>query len=110
MSVAKALKQQEQGKKKGRGSVNNKHRLGAFAASSESHGADWGACSPEKLQGVIEGITRLGGAVIFGLSRDGGAYSVTLLLDKDKAALWFNADADVNQELDNVMGTLEAMD
>lgn len=96
-------------KSKGRGSVNNKSRLEAFARSSASTGADWGGCSAERLQGVVMGITELGGAVTFGMSRDLGAHSLTLMLDGSRETLWFNADADLDQQMQDVIGKLESM-
>ena len=92
-----------------RGSTNNKGRLEAFGKGREGSDADWGGCAPEKLQGVVTGITELGGAVTIGLSRDKGAYSLTLLLDGDRETLWFYRDADLDDELDDVIGKLESM-
>lgn len=92
-----------------RGSVNNKSRLSAFSKGKDKTGADWGGCNPNKLQGVIDGITGLGGAVTFGLSRDKGAHMLTLLLDGERKTLWFNGDAVLDDELDEIMGFLEAM-
>jgi len=96
-------------KKSGRGSTNNKRRLDAFGKKDGRGNADWGGCDPAKIQGVIQGVTILGGAVTFGLSRDEGAHMLTLLLDKSKQTLWFNADADLDEELDDVVGTLASM-
>lgn len=107
-----AMQNNPEGSKKSsrkRGSVNNKHRLESFARASASSGADWGGCNPDKLQAVVVGITILGGAITLGLSRDMGAHSLTLLLDGGRETLWFNADADLNDELDEVAGKLEAM-
>jgi len=109
MSVAKEQQILAKTKRGPRGSTNNEKRLAAFSRGGKNTGADWGACDPAKLQGVIEGITALGGAVTFGLSRDQGAHSLTLLLDSEKQTLWFNGSADLDVELDNVMGLLEAM-
>ncbi len=99
------------GAKKGskRGSVRNDNRLEAFASGSRKGSAEWTGCSSERLQGVIEQITSLGGAITFGLSRDGGAHMLTLLLDDNKKTLWFNGDADLDDELDAVAATLAAM-
>jgi len=108
-----AMQNNEQGNKtksKSRGTVRNDNRLKAFATASESSGADWGACDPKRIQAVVLGITGLGGAVTFGLSRDMGAHSLTLLLDNNRKTLWFNGDADLDEELGMVVGTLEAMD
>lgn len=92
-----------------RGSVRNADRLQAFASGGKTGGGDWGACSPERIQAVVVGITVLGGAVTFGMSRDMGAHSLTLLLDDKKRTLWFNGDAELEDELEAVAGTLDAM-
>lgn len=109
MSIAKAQKHEKLDKRGKRGSVNNGNRLDAFARASKTTGADWGGCNPAKLQGVVLGITELGGAVTLGLSRDKGSYSLTLLLDGSRQTLWFNGNANLDDELDDVIGTLEAM-
>lgn len=96
-------------KRKGRGSVKNQSRLDAFAKQKGSTQADWGGCSPATMQAVVVAITELGGAVTIGLSRDVGAHSLTLLLDGGRETLWFNGDADLDAELDKVLGTLLAM-
>lgn len=95
--------------RKTRGSVQNKSRLDAFGGGRKEGTADWGGCDPERLQAVVVGITALGGAVTFGLSRDKGAHSLTLLLDDDRTSLWFNGDADLDLQLDDVAARLEAM-
>lgn len=109
MSVAKAMKQNEREKKSSRGSTNNKGRLDAFKKRVGSATADWGGCNPAKIQGVVVEITSLGGAVTFGLSRDQGSYSVTVMLDNERATVWFNGDADLDQELDDVVGHIQSM-
>lgn len=97
-------------KKKGkRGSVRNADRLDVFARSSPTSGADWGGCDPKWIQAVITSITELGGAVTFGMSRDRGAHSVSLLLDDKRTTLWFNGDANLDEELEGVAATLEAI-
>ncbi len=95
--------------KKGRGSVNNAKRLDAFKQTKERSGADWGTCNPDKLRAVVVAITELGGAVTLGLSRDQGAHSMTLLLDGSRETFWFNGNADLDVELQDVLGVLEAM-
>ncbi len=92
-----------------RGTVRNDRRLAAISQRRGTTAADWLGCSPERLQGVVQKITMLGGAVTFGTSRDGGAYSLTLLLDGDRETLWFNGDADLDEELQAVVETLDAM-
>ncbi len=92
-----------------RGSAKNVSRLEAFAARSGTGSADWGNCDAQRLQAVVVAITGLGGAVTIGLSRDQGAHMMTLLLDDDRTILWFNGDTDLDEELANVLGKLEAL-
>lgn len=102
--------EQKTGKsKKTRGSTRNPDRLEAFARGGGQGSADWGGCDPSRIQAVMVGITAMGGAVTFGLSRDAGAHSLTLLLDGQRQTLWFNGDADLNEELEGVRATLDAM-
>lgn len=93
------------GKKK-RGSVKNSSRLAAFAQGDPKGFADWSTCDPAWTLDAIHQITQLGGAIIFGMSRDGGSHSVTLLLDKNRTTLWFNGDADLTTEMEMVCTTL----
>lgn len=97
------------GKKSKRGTVRNDRRLEAIGRRRTAAAADWGGCDPEKIQAVIVGITALSGAATFGTSRDGGAHSLTLLLDGEKETLWFNGDAELTEELQAVVETLDAM-
>ena len=87
----------------GRGSVRNQDRLEAFSGRGGRGTADWGACDGELLAAVVVGITTLGGAVTFGLSRDKGAHQLTLMLDDKRQSLWFNGDADLNEALQGVV-------
>lgn len=105
------LQERDNGKRgsKSRGSVNNKKRLDAFREGAASGSADWGGCDGGWIQAVIVAVSRMGGAVTFGLSRDGGAHFLTLLLDQDKQTLWFNGDADLDAELERVYATLDSM-
>lgn len=97
-------------KKGSRGSTNNASRLAAFSRGNAASGGDWGGCDAQRLQAIVVGITRLGGAVTFGLSRDKGAHSLTLLLDDSRQTLWFNGDADLDAELLSVSETLGAIE
>lgn len=97
-------------KKETRGSVRNADRLSAFAGRDGAGSADWGSCDPARLQTVVVGITAMGGAITFGLARDLGAHSLTLMLDGHRKTLWFNGKADLDEELDGVAATLEMME
>ncbi len=96
--------------KKTRGSVRNGSRLDAFTNGRKEGSADWGGCDSQLLQAVVVAISAMGGAVTFGLSRDGGAHSLTLLLDDSRATLWYNGNADLNECLQEAVARLEAMD
>lgn len=96
-------------KHKTRGTVRNDDRLAAFADASSAGGADWGTCEAKWLREVIVRITHIGGAVTFGLSRDQGAHSCTLMLGDTRKTLWFNGDADLNLALEGVVDTLDSM-
>lgn len=96
-------------KQKGRGSVDNTGRLSAFTKAAGGGSADWGGCDPRRIQAVMVAITSLGGAVTFGLSRNMGAHFLTLLLDDGRETLWFNGKADLDEELDTVLATLEVL-
>lgn len=97
-------------KKETRGSVRNIDRLAAFSTGSGTGKADWGGCDPARLQTVVVKITALGGAVTLGLSRDLGAHSLTLLLDGHRTTLWFNGNADLDEELETVSATLDTLE
>lgn len=95
---------------KKRGSVRNDHRLDAFTKGAAVGSADWGGVDSKWIQAVVVSITLMGGAVTFGLSRDQGAHSLTLMLEGNRKTLWFNGNAVLGDELSAVVATLEAMD
>ncbi len=107
--VARGLAKSKNGKGGNRGSVNNANRLDIFSDRSTDGGADWGSCTSEMMLAVVIGITELGGAATFSLSRNQGAYGLTLLLDKERQTLWFNGDAELDEELEKVIATLDTM-
>lgn len=104
---AKNSKERKKGK---RGSVRNDRRLAAIAIRRTATKADWGGCDGDRLQAVVHGITSLGGAVTFGTSRDGGAYSVHLMLEGEHQTLWFNGDSDLDDEMQAIIETLAQME
>lgn len=99
------------GKKRGkRGSVRNDKRLAAITRRRTGEKADWSDSPPDLVLAVVAGITSMGGAVTFGTSRDGGAYSLTLLLDGERETLWFNGNADLDDELQAAIEALTQME
>lgn len=92
-----------------RGSVDNAGRLAKLlqGTGQQTGKADWSAADPRWIAGVVHVVTRLGGAVSFGYSRDMGAYSLSIMLDGDRETLWFNGGADIDAELEGVYATFE---
>lgn len=69
----------------------------------------WDEAEPELLVRLIYAITRLGGAIMFGQSRDGGALQVVLYLDGDKKAIWLPGNEDLDANLHEIIQRAEAM-
>lgn len=108
--MAELAENERQAKKTRRGSVNNTRRLDAFKERRGAGNAEWTSCDARLLLAVVDKITGMGGAVTFSLSRDQGAHGLTLLLDDARESLWFNADADLNAALREVIEVLGADD
>ena len=93
-----------------RGSTDNKSRLAGLQRSEVVRGtADWGNAGAEWLQAVITAATLRGLAISFSLSRDGGAHGLLLLDNGERVQLWFNGEADLDRELEQVFSYLESM-
>lgn len=102
-------KQRAEKSKSSRGSVNNASRLAGLAKEKrEVTTADWGGANPAWITGLIVLLSRHRGAVRFGVSRDGGAYSVGVYLDDDSVTLWINGDADLDEGLAEIYHDLAA--
>ncbi len=92
---------------KARNSPRKNGRLAAFTPGGGEGEADWSSCDSDWLRTVVLAITSMGGAITFGLSRDMGAYSVTLMLDGDRKTLWFGSGSDMTDEMKTIAGQLE---
>lgn len=91
-----------------RGGVDNEKRLAGLGAALAGRGAvGWGSASPEKIAAVVVAATKLGAAVSFSLSRDGGAHGLTIFANGEKTSLWFNGDADLDECLEGVLAVLD---
>lgn len=88
--------------RKRRGSVDNEGRLRNLFRSQHGGQADWANASPQMVLALICLVTARGGALSFGTSRDGGAYSLTIMMGGERETLWFNGGADLDAELENV--------
>jgi hypothetical protein len=109
VGIADEQRQQKKDANKKRGSVDNAGRLKKLLAGSgqQTGKADWSAADPRWIAGVVHAVTRLGGAVSFGYSRDMGAYSVSIMLDGERETLWFNGGSDIDAELEGVYATFD---
>jgi hypothetical protein len=91
-------------KGKKRGATNVARSLdGLGQAKGTSGGADYAEADFSFVAGIIIETTRRGGAVSLGLSRDKGAYNVTIFMDGDRRTVWINGDADLNAELEKIL-------
>lgn len=64
--------------------------------------ADWGGASPELLASVVESVTKNGGAIRFGYSRDGGAYAIGIYGDGDPFTEYLGSTEDVDVWLESI--------
>jgi hypothetical protein len=67
--------------------------------------ADWGSITPKILVDLVQVVSGLSGAVRFGYTRDGGAYSVGIYLDDDRETFYYKPSDD----LDDAIASLTEM-
>jgi hypothetical protein len=85
--------------------------LAGFGVEDRVGGAvRWDEATPALIADVCVSISRIGGAVLFGGSRDGGALLVTLHLDGDKKNIWIRVSDDVDGELRYIIEKLRALE
>lgn len=94
------------GKSSKRGKTRNLDRLKALTKGSTTAIPTWRNADPQLIHAVVVAITDMGGAVMFGHSTDGGSYSMSFYLNKDKTTMWFNGDAELDDELQVVIDEL----
>lgn len=90
---------QERDSRRAKAQKKKQNRLAAFDNGDSDAVADWVGCSAETVHALVVGVVALGGAVIFGTSRDGGAHMLSLLLDDNKKTLWFAGDVVLEDKL-----------
>lgn len=83
---------------------NGVNRPGALAVSgvalkfqqkNRGEQPDWGRIDPELLWKLIQRMTVDDGAVMFGYSRDGGAYSLKVYSGGEAEKAYFHTDAEI---------------
>jgi hypothetical protein len=65
-----------------------------FRQGKATEQPDWGRMEPELLWRVIQRCTQDDGAVMFGYSRDGGAYSIKVYDGGEPEKAYFHTDAE----------------
>lgn len=95
---------------KGRGKTNVARSLDGLGTGKGAGGAgDYAAVTPNWLLGIIVEATRRGGAASFGLSRDKGAYNVTVFLDGERRTVWISTSEDVDAALEQIVHFLASL-
>lgn len=64
--------------------------------------ADWMHADPSKVVDLICAATAVGGAVRFGLTRDGGAYAVGIYGDGEPYTLYIRPRESIDAAIDNM--------
>jgi len=82
---------------------------GLFPDKQQTGETDWGDCMPEMLASVVVAVTRAGGLISFGRSRDLGALSITIILDNDKRTTWVPVGTDIESELERIIHFMDAL-
>lgn len=67
--------------------------------------ADWSAADGQLLHQLIIVIARMGGAVRFGHSRDGGAFSIGIYGDGEPYTEYVGGGGDINHHLQSFIET-----
>lgn len=90
--------------------AQTQHALSGFGVPDRPATAiGWDECNPEVVCAVVLAVTRLSGAVLFGRSRDGGALSLTVMLDDERKTVWFANEDTLDAELIEVITYFEAL-
>ena len=94
--------------RKSRGSTNNVSRLAGLGKNGSGQGqADWGDCDPVWIAGLVVLLTKAGGAVRFGASRDGAVLSIGIYLDGDSVTLWLDGAGTYEEQISRIYENLK---
>jgi hypothetical protein len=66
-----------------------------FGQATRGEQPDWGRIDPELLWKLIQRCTADDGAVMFGYSRDGGAYSIKVYAGGEPEKAYMHSDAEL---------------
>lgn len=97
-------------RKQARGKTNVPSRLSGLGQGAQIAGeATWTAAHERWVLSVIVEVTKRGGMASFGLSRDQGAFNVTILLDNDRRTVWISGSEDVDARLEEIVHFLGSL-
>jgi len=81
---------------KSKGTSTGKNKLAErFSQGTRGEQPDWGRIDPELLWKLIQRCTADDGAVMFGYSRDGGAYSLKVYAGGEPEKAYLHSDAEM---------------
>lgn len=80
---------------------------GLKGTSTES--AEWSICDSTLLISAIDLACKCGGAIRFGVSRDGGAFSIGIYGDGEPYTAWCKPSEDIDAKLRDVIELFEAI-
>lgn len=69
--------------------------------------ADWQTVEANLILGALYAYTRVGGAILFGTSRDGFLFSVSIYAGGEKATKWFHCVREFNDLSDYLRMIIE---
>lgn len=64
---------------------------------------NWSDIEPNTLRGCVDAVARSGGAIMFGVTSDGGAYSVCVLHGSQKIKEYPHGKAECEEVLQNML-------
>lgn len=83
--------------KEGQAGQHRADRLAGFGdRASKSVRFSWGHADPVLMAGVVVAVTSRGGLASFGVTREGGAGTLTVFLDSDKSTAYVKPGDDVD--------------
>jgi hypothetical protein len=87
--------------------INKKHRRATSSPSTPKQRATWAGAPAELLWLVVKNITESGGAVRFGLTRDGGAYAVGIYDNGEHETEYLKPSDDLRAYLEELAAAFE---
>lgn len=81
--------------------------LTAFEQADVTNTVSWADIEATGVMEIAAQITDMGGAIILGRTRDGGAYSITLILNDDKRRFYASSPLEMAATLQRIQQGLD---